>query len=174
MRTILLIQSVLFLTRSTGVRISVIIWIVHTLLFCVSVRFTYTNLFLLLLCIHPSDDPRTRGSLKKSNVKPLSNTVSFHTVTSTKSSWEGFLINLSVTVRLVCFLGPGSVMSVSISITSALSHSHSDRGFLDQSVRDCSVGLFSSTRIGDVGVYLDNFTFPLTLWHTSFEWLTVS
>ena len=59
---------------------------------------------------------RTRGSLKKSNVKPLSITVSVHIVT--KSSWEGFLINTSVTVRLVILIAPGVVMSVSISITS--------------------------------------------------------
>ncbi len=31
------------------------------------------------------------------------------------------------------------------------------------------VGLLACTRSGDVGVYLDNFTFPLTLCHTSFE-----
>jgi hypothetical protein len=30
-------------------------------------------------------------------------------------------------------------------------------------------GLLACTRGGDVGVYLDNFTFPLTLCHTSFE-----
>jgi hypothetical protein len=41
--------------------------------------------------------------------------------TTTKSSWKGFLINMSVTVWLVFLLVPGVVMSVSISITS-LSH----------------------------------------------------
>ena len=41
MRTLLLTQSVLVLTRSAGVRINVIIiWFVHTLLVCASVRFT--------------------------------------------------------------------------------------------------------------------------------------
>ncbi len=41
MRTLLLTQSVLVLTRSADVRINVIIiWFVHTLLVCVSVRFT--------------------------------------------------------------------------------------------------------------------------------------
>jgi hypothetical protein len=38
---------------------------------------------------------------------------------------EGFLINMSVTVRLVCLLAPGAVMSLSTSITS-LSRSRSD------------------------------------------------
>ncbi len=32
-----------------------------------------------------------------------------------------------------------------------------------QSVYDCPVGLFVCARRGDVGVYVDNFTFPLTL-----------
>ena len=35
------------------------------------------------------------------------------------------------------------------------------------------LGLLAWTRNGDVGVYLDNFTFPLAFWHTSFEWHTV-
>ncbi len=43
------------------------------------------------------------------------------------------------------------------------------RGLLDQQARHCAVGLLDYTRSGDVGVYLDNFTFPLTLCHTSFE-----
>ncbi len=43
------------------------------------------------------------------------------------------------------------------------------RGLLDQSVRDSPVGPLVCTRSGDVGVYLDNCTFPLTLRHTSFE-----
>ncbi len=34
------------------------------------------------------------------------------------------------------------------------------------------VGLLTCTRRGDVVVYVDNFTFPLALWHTSFEWRT--
>ncbi len=38
---------------------------------------------------------------------------------------EGFLINMSVTVRLVCLLAPGAVMSLSTSINS-LSRSRSD------------------------------------------------
>ncbi len=37
------------------------------------------------------------------------------------------------------------------------------RGLLDQFVRDSPVGLLPCTRSGDVVVYLDNFTFPLTL-----------
>ena len=53
-------------------------------------------------------------------------------------------------------------------------HSHQYRleELLDQYVRHCVVGLLACTRSGDVGVYLDNFTFPLTLCHTSFEWHT--
>ena len=47
------------------------------------------------------------------------------------------------------------------------------RGLLDQSVRDCPVGLLTGARNGDVGVYLDNFTFPLTVFRggrcTKFE-----
>ncbi len=43
------------------------------------------------------------------------------------------------------------------------------RGLLDQQVRHCAVGLLACTRNGDVGVYLDNFTFPFTLCHTLFE-----
>ena len=37
------------------------------------------------------------------------------------------------------------------------------RGLLGQSVHDSPVGLFACTRSGDVVVYVDNFTFPLTL-----------
>jgi hypothetical protein len=36
------------------------------------------------------------------------------------------------------------------------------RGLLDQHVCHCTTGLLVCTRSGDVGVYLDNFTFPLT------------
>jgi hypothetical protein len=45
------------------------------------------------------------------------------------------------------------------------------RGILDQQVRHCAVGLLACTRSGDVGVYLHNFTFPLTVCHASLECL---
>ncbi len=84
---------------------------------------------------------QTRVSLKKSNVKPFPITDSLHT--DTKSSWEVFLINLSVTVRLVCLFAPGAVMSLSISITS-LSHSHSEITRLSAALSACcSVCYFS-------------------------------
>ncbi len=83
----------------------------------------------------------TRVSLKKSNVKLFPSTASLHT--DAKSSWEGFLINLCVTVRLVCLLATGEVMSLSISITS-LSHSHSDITRLSVALSACcSVYFFS-------------------------------
>ncbi len=46
------------------------------------------------------------------------------------------------------------------------------RGILDQFVSYSPIGLLPWTRNGDVVVYLDNFTFPLVIWHNSFEWHT--
>ncbi len=45
--------------------------------------------------------------------------------------------------------------------------------FKRSQVCHCAVGPLACTRRGDVGVNLDNFTFPLTLCHTSFECRTV-
>ena len=80
---------------------------------------------------------RTRGSLKKSNVKPLTNTDSLH---------EVFLINLSLTDRWICFLAPRVVRSVSISITS-LSWSHSDILRLSTTLSVCCSVLLLKTSV---------------------------